>query len=81
MRGGRSTQAMTNGHTQKGSYHVTLDLTGDQVSQLSRLIEMAKMIDGHDYDIQTRPETLDVIAYWAFLEEILQILYKSIEGR
>lgn len=70
---------MTDGHTTKGSYEVTLKLTGDQVSQLARLIDMAKMIDGHEF-VQTNPETMDIIAYRAFLEEILQLLYKAIEG-
>lgn len=70
---------MTDGHTTEGSYEVTLKLTGDQVSQLARLIDMAKMIDGHDIDGTERPETMQLIAYRAFLEEILQLLYKAIE--
>lgn len=71
--------AMTDGHTKEGSFQVTLNLTGDMVWQLARLLDMAKMIDGHDFDTKKRPETLDVIAYRAFLEEILQLLYKSID--
>lgn len=72
---------MTDGHTEAGSYEVTLKLTGDMVQQLTRLLDMAKMINGRDIDTQKRPETMDVIAYRAFLEEILVILYKAIEGK
>lgn len=68
------------GHTEKGSYKVTLVLTGDMVEQLTRLIDMAKMMDGRDVDTQSWPETMDVIAHRAFLEEILQLLYKGLNN-
>lgn len=67
------------GHTPEGSYEVSLTLSGDQAKQLARLVDMAKMMDGRDIKIQDKPETFDIIAYRAFLEEILQILYKAIE--
>jgi hypothetical protein len=71
---------MSDGHTKEGSYRITLNLSEDQVKQLTRLVEMAKVINGN-MDPRGRPETLDVLAHRAFLEEILQILYKAIEDQ
>lgn len=68
-----------NGNTKEGNFKITLQLTRDQVEQLTRLVDMAKMINGRDFNTQKRPETFDVIAYRMFLQEILQILYKSLE--
>lgn len=68
------------GHTEKGSYKVTLELTKDMVDQLTRLLSLAKMMNGRDIDTGHRPETMDIIAYRTFLEEITRILYKSING-
>lgn len=70
---------MSDGHTPQGSYKVTLELTGDMVEQLTRLVDMAKMINGRDIDTQERPDTMELIAYRAFLEDILQLLYKALE--
>lgn len=42
---------------------------------------MAKMIDGRDFDTQKLPPRMDVIAYRAFLEEILTLLNEAIEDR
>lgn len=68
------------GHTKFGSYKVTLELTGDMVEQLTRLLDMAKLMDGRDLNTQTRPQTMDVLSYRAFLEEILQLLYRAINN-
>lgn len=48
------------------------------VEQLVRLLEMAKMIDGRDIDT-SNPQRMDVIAYRAFLEDILTLLNNAID--
>lgn len=66
------------GHTSEGSYKVTLHLTGDMVEQLVRLLDMAKMMDGREYN-PNDPQRMDVLAYRAFLEDILVILRDAID--
>jgi hypothetical protein len=69
--------------TKKG-YRVVVELDSDQAEQLTRLLDMAKMIDGRRIDTEyiedeRRHDTMDIIGYRAFLEEILVLIRDAIQ--
>lgn len=66
------------GHTRRGAYKITVTLTKDQVDQLIRSMEWAKMMDSHTDNPPDFPQRLDVMAHRAFLQEILNIMYEAI---
>lgn len=73
------------GHTKAGSYEITITLTKDQIDQLTRSMEWAKMMDSHDDNPpqykQDNLTKMEVIAHRAFLQEILDILYAAVPER
>jgi hypothetical protein len=66
------------GHTAGGNWVVKLELTEDQVQQLIRSMEWAKMMDHHDDKTLDQPPDMEVLAHREFLQEILDKLYQAV---
>jgi hypothetical protein len=63
--------------TRKGRWAIRLELNEDQVQQLIRSMEWAKMQDAHE-DEPDWPQRMDVLAHRVFLQEILEELYEAV---